>query len=63
VRPPRVTEERKPDCWSARESVRIMFVEGTEVRPRRAFEALERCEQTWERCTRDMMGGAKGDAL
>ena len=49
MRPPRVTEEMKPDCWSARESVRIMFVEGTEVRPRRAFEALERWEQTWER--------------
>jgi hypothetical protein len=34
-----------------------MFVEGTEVRPSRAFEALERWEQTCERCTRDMMGG------
>lgn len=42
MRPPRVTEERNPDFWSARESVRIMFVEGTEVRPNRAFEAFER---------------------
>jgi len=57
VRPPRVTEERKPACWRARESVRIMFVEGTEVRPRCAFEALERWEQMCERWTRDMMGG------
>lgn len=57
MRPPRVTEERKPACWRARESVRIMFVEGTEVRPSRALEALERWEQTCERCTRDMMGG------
>lgn len=59
MRPPRVTEERKPACWSARESVRIMFVEGTEVSPSRALEALERCEQTWERWTRDMMGRRK----
>ncbi len=40
--PPRVMEERKPACWRARESVRIMLVEGTEVRPSRALEALER---------------------
>ena len=40
-----------------------MLVEGTEVRPRRALEALERCEQTLERWTRDMMGGAKERTL
>jgi hypothetical protein len=55
VRPPRVTDERNPDCWSARESVRIMFVEGTEVRPSRALEAFWRWEQTFARCTRDMV--------
>jgi hypothetical protein len=54
-RPERVTEERKPDVWSARVRVRIMLVEGTEVRPRRAREAFWRCEQTFERCTRDMV--------
>jgi hypothetical protein len=43
--------------------VRIILVEGTEVSPRRALEALERCEQTWERWTRDMMGGAKERTL
>ena len=32
-----------------------MFVEGTEVRPRRALEALERWEHTFERWTRDMI--------
>lgn len=53
--PPRVTEERKPDCWSARVNLRIMFVEGTEVRPRRALEAFWRCEQTLERMTRDIV--------
>jgi len=53
--PPRVTEERKPDCWSARVRVRIMFVEGTEVRPRRALEAFWRCEHTFERWTRDIL--------
>jgi len=55
VMPPRVTEERKPDCWSARVNLRIMFVEGTEVRPRRALEAFWRCEQTLERMTRDIV--------
>ena len=35
-----MTEEMKPEDWRARESVRIMFVEGTEVRPRRALEAF-----------------------
>lgn len=55
MRPPRVTEEMNPEFWSARERVRIMFVEGTEVSPRRAFEALEMWEQTLERWTRDMM--------
>jgi len=32
-----------------------MFVEGTEVSPRRAFEEFWRCEQTFARLTRDMM--------
>ena len=27
---------------------------GTEVRPRRAFEAFWRCEQTWARFTSDI---------
>ena len=49
VRPPRVTEERKPDCWRAKESVRIMFVDGTEVRPSRALEAFCRWEHTFAR--------------
>lgn len=53
--PARVTEERKPADWRARVSRRIWFVEGTEVRPRRAFEAFWRWEQTFERCTRDMI--------
>ena len=39
-RPARVTEERKPEVWRARVSVRIMLLEGTEVRPRRAREAF-----------------------
>jgi len=50
-----VTEERKPEVWRARVRVRIMFVEGTEVRPRRAREAFWRWEQTVERCTRDIV--------
>ncbi len=57
--PPRVTEERKPACWSARERLRIMFVEGTDVRPRRALEELERWEHTCERRTRDMVCGGR----
>ena len=44
--PPRVTEDRKPEDCRARVSVRIMFVEGTEVRPRRALEAFCRWEHT-----------------
>jgi len=55
VSPPRVTEERKPAVWRERQRVRIWFVEGTEVRPRRAREAFWRCEQTLERCTRDIV--------
>lgn len=54
VRPPRVTEERKPDCWRARVRVRIRLVDGTEVSPRRALEAFCRCEHTLERVTRDI---------
>lgn len=50
-----MTEERKPEVWSARVRVRIMLLEGTEVRPRRAREAFWRCEQTLERCTRDIV--------
>lgn len=53
--PARVTEDRKPADWRASVSRRIWFVEGTEVRPRRAFEAFWRWEQTFERCTRDMI--------
>lgn len=56
MRPPRVTEERKPEAWRARVRVRIMFVWGTEVRPRRALEAFWRWEQTFERWTRDILG-------
>lgn len=55
MRPPRVTDDRKPEVWSASVRVRIMLEEGTDVRPSRAFEALLRCEQTWERLTRDMV--------
>ncbi len=47
--PPRVTEERKPEDWRARVRVRIMFVDGTEVRPSRALEAFWRWEQTFAR--------------
>ncbi len=53
--PPRVTEDRKPDCWRARARVRIMFVDGTEVSPRRALEAFCRCEHTLESMTRDIV--------
>lgn len=53
--PDRVTEEMKPAAWRARESRRWRFVDGIEVRPSRAFEAFWRCEQTWERSTRDMV--------
>lgn len=60
VRPPRVTEERKPECCSARRSVRWRLVAGTEVRPSRALEAFCRCEQTCERFTRDMVRGVEG---
>lgn len=52
--PPRVTEERNPDCCSARRSVRWRLVEGIEVRPRRALDAFWRCEQTCARFTRDI---------
>ncbi len=51
-----MTDERKPEDCSASVRVRIMFVEGTEVRPSRALEAFWRCEQTFARCTRDMVG-------
>lgn len=54
-----MTEERNPEDCSASVRVRIMFVEGTEVRPRRALEAFCRCEQTFERCTRDMVGNVR----
>lgn len=54
MRPARCTEDRKPDCWSARESRRSWLVEGMEVRPRRALEAFCRCEQTFARWTRDI---------
>ena len=55
MRPARVTEERKPEVWRASVRVRIMLLEGTEVRPRRAREAFWRCEQTLERMTRDIV--------
>lgn len=55
MRPPRVTELRKPEDWRLSMRVRIMLVEGTEVSPRRAREAFCRCEQTFERCTRDIV--------
>lgn len=38
-----------------------MFVEGMEVRPRRALEAFWRWEQTFERWTRDMVMDVVGD--
>lgn len=49
-----MTEERKPACCRARRRVRCKLEEGTEVRPRRAFEAFCRWEQTWDRFTRDI---------
>lgn len=55
MRPPRVTELRNPEVWRERHNVRIWFVEGTDVRPRRAREAFWRCEQTFERWTRDIV--------
>lgn len=55
--PARVTVERKPEDCRARESARSWLVEGMEVRPSRALEAFWRCEQTFARCTRDMVGG------
>lgn len=57
VTPPRVTLERKPEDWSARRSLRWRFVEGMDVRPRRALEAFWRCEQTWARLTSDILKG------
>lgn len=60
MRPPRVTDERKPDCCRARRRERWRFVEGTEVRPRRALEAFCRCEQTCARFTRDMVRCVEG---
>ena len=53
--PPRTTADMKPDVCSESMSVRMRFVDGTEVRPRRAREAFWRCEQTWERVTRDIV--------
>ena len=41
--------------------MRIIFVEGTEVRPSRALEAFERCEHTCERWTSDMVRSAEGE--
>jgi hypothetical protein len=58
--PPRVTEERKPELWSAKRSVRWRLVDGTDVRPSRALEAFCRCEQTCARFTRDIVGGIEG---
>lgn len=55
VKPPRVTEERKPWACMARRSRRWRLVAGTEVRPSRALEAFCRCEQTCERLTSDMV--------
>lgn len=46
VRPPRVTEDKNPEDWSPSIRVRIMFEEGTDVSPSRAFEAFWRCEAT-----------------
>ena len=40
VGPPRVTEEIKPEDCSASMSLRIMFVDGTEVIPSRALDAF-----------------------
>lgn len=54
VGPPRVTVEMKPEDWRARRRERCRFVEGMDVRPRRALEAFCRCEQTWARLTRDI---------
>lgn len=62
VKPPRVTEERKPECCSARRRERCRLVDGTEVRPNRAFEAFCRCEHTCARFTRDMVRGIEGFA-
>jgi len=54
VGPPRVTVERKPLDCRARARDRCRFVEGIEVRPRRAFEAFCRWLQTCARFTRDI---------
>lgn len=56
VGPARVTEDMKPERWRDREKDRCRLVDGMEVRPSRAREAFCRCEQTWERPTRDMLG-------
>jgi len=55
VRPPRVTEDRKPDVCKERDRRKCKAVEGMDVRPRRALEAFWRCEHTCERLTRDML--------
>lgn len=45
-----------PAFWRARVKRRWRLELGIDVRPNRAFEALVRWEQTWERFTRDMAG-------
>ena len=54
--PPRATVDMKPEDCRQRESDRRRFVEGMEVRPRRAREAFWRCAQVCARVTRDMVG-------
>lgn len=44
--PPRVTDDKNPLDWRPSMRERIMFVEGTDVSPRRAFEAFCRCDET-----------------
>lgn len=46
VMPPRVTDDKNPLDWRPSMRERIMFVEGTDVSPRRAFEAFCRCDET-----------------
>ena len=54
VGPPRVMVLRKPLRCRLCSRARCRVVCGRLVRPRRALEALERWEQRWERCTRDI---------
>lgn len=55
VIPPSVTEERKPSRCRPSARLTCILETGIDVRPRRAFDAFCRCEQTCARLTRDML--------